>query len=55
MTEVIQDVYINAVLYIMEIQLNNDGTSTMQLTEGCNHPSFEGCNHKTYDFKEFIA
>lgn len=51
---VTQDIYINATLYIAQIDLNDDGTSTISLTEGCNHPKAEACDHKIYDFTEVI-
>ena len=54
MAIITQDMYINATLYIAEIDLNDDGTSTISLTEGCNHPSSQMCDHKTYDFKEVL-
>jgi len=49
------DIAINGVLFIAQIDLNEDGTSTISLTEACNHPVGQDCNAKTFDFKEFIA
>lgn len=47
------DIYVKGVLFIMELTLNDDGTSYMTLTEACNHPQDPECEgHKTYDFKE---
>lgn len=49
------DINIDGVKYLAEVDLNQDGTSTISLTEACNHPVGQDCNAKTFDFKEFIA
>ena len=43
------DVYIDGVLYLLELDLINGYAG---LTECCEHDTSESCTHKTYDFKE---
>lgn len=52
-TVTVHDVYVNGVLFIMELTLNDEGTGYMTLTEACNHLTDPDCEgHQTYDFKE---
>jgi hypothetical protein len=48
------DININGTRYIAEVTLDDDGKSTISLTEACNHPRNDSCDHKTYDFEEVI-
>lgn len=50
------DININGVKFIAEVNLTDDGNSTISLTEACNHPDSErdGCDHLIYDFNEVI-
>lgn len=48
---------IKGVQYIVEVKLEDDGTSELHLTEACNHPESDRdlCQHYIYDFREVIA
>ena len=52
MTVTTHDITIDNISYIMEITLNDNGSSYITLTQACFDREHDSCDLITYDFKE---